>query len=61
MKIRVLVWEPRSVAATARVKMVAARGTAVPRSAPTLPPKPPISSAVVNLKRSWGTFMKIRF
>ena len=52
MKMQASRWPPRSVAAVARLKLIAVR-----RSAPTLPPRPPFSFAVVNLKRSWGTFM----
>jgi hypothetical protein len=55
MKMRVLMWEQRSFAATSWSKLGAARGTVVPRAAPTLPPRPPFSSAVVRRTEAYKT------
>ena len=53
----VLMWEQRSCAATAQIKLVAA---AARRSAPTLPPRPPFSSAVVLRTEAWRTFFILK-
>lgn len=49
----VSMWEQRSVVATSWFKLAATQGTAVPRSAPTLPPRLPFSSAVVQFICLW--------